>query len=197
MSVPSVSMGEGNTPQVPSVQIGPAAGLRSLSFKLELCNPTGSYKDRFVAAELSRVLAPGAGACVATSSGNAGSSLAAYCARYGVLCTIIVNQNTPAGKLGQMRAHGARVLRVEKFGVAPDVTERSFELLREYSRTANARLVISAYRYCPEGMAGVESLGREIAKHGGIRHVFVPVGGGGLFTAVCKGLAGTDLQVHA
>jgi threonine synthase len=70
-----------------------------LLFKLELCNPTASYKDRFVAAEVARILRLGARACVATSSGNTGASLAAYCARYGPLCFIVVNTESPPGKL--------------------------------------------------------------------------------------------------
>src|SRR5262249_4128702 len=49
--------------------------------------------------------------------------------------------------------------------------------------------IISSYRHCPEGMSGVESISAELAKQlpGGIDHVFVPVGSGGLFTAVCRG----------
>ena len=81
------AMGEGNTPLVESVGIGPRLGIR-LYFKLEMCNPTGSYKDRFVAAQVTTLLQRGAQACVATSSGNTGSSLAAYCARYGIACAI-------------------------------------------------------------------------------------------------------------
>ena len=77
------SMGEGNTPLVEAAHAGPSPGGGTLLFKLESCNPTGSYKDRFIAAEVTRMLNSGAGACVATSSGNTGSSLAAYCARYG------------------------------------------------------------------------------------------------------------------
>jgi len=197
VSSPLVTMGEGNTPLVPGLRIGPMAGLRSLAFKLEICNPTGSYKDRFIAAELTHWLPSGARACVATSSGNTGSSLAAYCARYDIACTIVVNRNAPAGKLAQMKAHGARVLRVDDFVSCPETTQRVFAILQRYSAAANAPLIVSAYRYCPIGMAGVESLGREIAAAGNVRHVFVPVGGGGLFTAVSRGLADTGIKVHA
>lgn len=190
-------MGEGNTPLVPSLRIGRLASLRQLAFKLEICNPTGSYKDRFIAAELSQHLSSGVRAAIATSSGNTGSSLAAYCARYDIACTIVVNANAPAGKLAQMKAHGARVLRVNGFVSCPETTQRVFDILQRYSAEANAPLIVSAYRYCPVGMAGVESLGREIAAVGDVRHVFVPVGGGGLFSAVSRGLANTGIKVHA
>ncbi len=187
-------MGEGNTPLVESVHIGPALGMRRLMFKLESCNPTGSYKDRFVAAEVARLLRTGATSCVATSSGNTGSSLAAYCARYGLTCAIAVNQSAPAGKLQQMQAHGARIIRVRDFVSDPRITQRVFADLYQFSVARNAPLVVSAYRHCPEGMAGVESLGHELADFAA--HVFVPVGGGGLFTAVARGI-GDRARVHA
>ena len=67
------TLGEGNTPLVRSVQIGPRAGLQSLFFKLESCNPSGSYKDRFIAAQIGEMRARGVRSCLATSSGNTGS----------------------------------------------------------------------------------------------------------------------------
>ena len=71
-----ITLGEGNTPLVESARIGPSLGLDRLWFKLENCNPSGSYKDRFVAAEMTRMLASGVRGCIATSSGNTGSALA-------------------------------------------------------------------------------------------------------------------------
>jgi threonine synthase len=184
------SMGEGNTPLAESVNIGPRLGVR-LYFKLEMCNPTGSYKDRFVAAQVTALLDRGAQACVATSSGNTGSSLAAYCARYGIACAIFVNEFAPAGKLQQMQGHGARIFRVRDFVVSPQVTENVFRRLRQMSDEDNIPIVVSAFAYCPEGMRGVQSIATEIARQTGdeVDHVFVPVGGGGLFTAVSRGFA--------
>ena len=135
--------------------------------------------------------------CLATSSGNTGSALAAYCARYQIRCTVIVNEYAPAGKLAQMQAHGARVLRVRGFAASPDVTTQVYTLLERFSNSTGTPLVVSAYRYCPEGMAGVESLGRELRDIPNLRHVFVPVGGGGLYSAVCRGLNGSGIRVHA
>jgi threonine synthase len=192
-----VSLGEGNTPLVRSVRIGPRIGLHSLYFKLESCNPSGSYKDRFIAAQVGEMRANGVRACLATSSGNTGSSLAAYCARYEIRCTIIVNEKAPSGKLAQMQAHGARVIRVPGFVTSPEVTTRVYDVLERFSSGTGAPLVVSAYRYCPQGMAGVESLGRELRSIAELRHVFVPVGGGGLYSAVCRGLNGAGVQAHA
>lgn len=194
----TASLGEGRTPLVPSTTIARRFGLRRLAFKLETVNPTGSYKDRFIAAEVSRLLRLGARACLATSSGNTGSALAAYAARYGIRCLIAVNELTPPGKLAQMKAHGAAVIRVRGFGASAGATRSVFELLRRLAAELDLPLVVSAFAYCPEGMAGVESLGRELLDEtrGEPHHVFVPVGGGGLFTAVCRGL-GRRWPVHA
>src|SRR6476619_477928 len=94
-----VTLGEGNTPLVQSVGIAAELGLKRLFFKLENTNPSGSYKDRFAAAEVADVLASGGKGCLATSSGNTGSALAAFCARYSLPCIIVVGTNTPLGKL--------------------------------------------------------------------------------------------------
>lgn len=197
-----VSLGEGNTPLIPSVRIGRSLGLKRLFFKLETCNPSGSYKDRFIRAEIERMLKDEVRACMATSSGNTGSSLAAYSARYGLSCFIVVNQEVPSGKLAQMRAHGARVFRVRDFATSSTVTQNVLGCLRTLSETYRMPLVVSAYRYCPDGMAGVESMSEELARQCffPLAHVFVPVGGGGLFTAVCRGfskLSSPGPRVHA
>jgi threonine synthase len=185
----TASLGEGRTPLIPSTAIARRFGLR-LRFKLETVHPTGSYKDRFIAAEVTRLLRLGARACLATSSGNTGSALAAYSARYGIRCLIAVNEQTPAGKLAQMKAHGAVVIRVRGFGASADSTRAVFERLRRLAAELELPLVVSAFAYCPEGMAGVESLGRELLEQtqGEPHQVFVPVGSGGLYTAVCRAL---------
>ena len=185
-----VTLGEGNTPLVQSGRLARELGLARLLFKLEGANPTGSYKDRFIAAEIGQLIAKGARACVATSSGNTGASLAAYGARYEIACTIVVSDTTPAGKLVQMAAHGARLIKVPGFTTDAGITQRVLARLSQ----CGAPLVVSAYRYCPIGMAGVESLGREMAA--AAQHVFVPAGSGGLFIATVRGLAGQS-RVHA
>jgi threonine synthase len=193
-----ITLGEGNTPLVPSISIGPRYGAGRLYFKLENCNPSGSYKDRFIATALAHMLDTGARACIATSSGNTGSALAAYSARYGVRSFILVNQDAPAGKLAQMQAHGAQVIRIPAFVTDPAVTESVFAALRDLSQRHRVPLIVSAYRYCPEGMQGVESISSELTTQlPGLQHVFVPVGGGGLYSAVVRGFAANGPKVHA
>jgi len=199
-SVPAasrVTRGEGNTPLVRSTRIGPALGVDRLYFKLETGNPTGSYKDRFAAAAVSDMVARGLGRCVATSSGNTGSALAAYCAAAGIDCEIAVVEPAPPEKLKQMMAYGARIYKVRGFGIDPNVTAEAFARIRERGARPGAALQISAYACSPIGMAGVQTIGYELAEQsvqevgGPLDHVFVPAGGGGLTLAIARGFAGT------
>lgn len=194
-------MGEGNTPIVASVHAAGELGLEQVFFKLENLNPTGSYKDRFISVEIERMMAKGARACVATSSGNTGSSLAAYCARYHLPCFIVVNADAPKGKLEQMQAHGARVFQVQGFISSSEITSEVFSVLSRLSREQGIPLIVSAFRHCPEGMTGVERISAELKEQlGELDHVFVPVGGGGLVSAICKGfkkLGGRLPRVYA
>ncbi|GHJ35736.1 threonine synthase [Streptomyces sp. TS71-3] len=98
---PSVSLGEGRTPLVPLRE--------GITAKLDFLMPTLSFKDRgaVLLAELARRLEPRR--VIADSSGNAGTSVAAYCARARLSCTIYVPRGTSGKKLEQIAAHGARV----------------------------------------------------------------------------------------
>ncbi|MBL8239700.1 MAG: pyridoxal-phosphate dependent enzyme [Bryobacterales bacterium] len=169
-----------------------------LWFKLESCNPTGSYKDRFIVREMERIAATGARMVVATSSGNTGAALAAYSARAGVRCVIVAAPEAPEGKLAQMRAHGACVVRVPRFTTDAGVTDEVMAALRAFSEAHGVPLVVSAFRYCPYGMEGVSGIAEELLALAP-RHVFVPVGGGGLYAAVVRGFAGARaaVRVHA
>lgn len=180
------TLGEGGTPLVPSRAIGPSLGLKHLWFKCEHQNPTGSYKDRFIALELSLLRQAGAAVVVGTSSGNTGSSLSAFAARYAIPCHLFVCERTPAGKLLQMRAHGARVYRVKDFCVTPEATDAGMRALDAAARKLGTKPVISAFAFSAEGMKGVGTLGHEIAEQLQAGHVFLPGGGCGLFTAVAR-----------
>src|SRR5579883_494139 len=99
-----------------------------------------------------------------------------------------------------MQAHGAQVMRVPGFVTDPAVTQTIFAQLRHLAETRNVPLVVSAYRYCPEGMKGVEKISAELCEQArDAEHVFVPVGGGGLYTAVVRGFENKHrpMRVHA
>lgn len=186
-----VTLGEGNTPLVRSRRIGPEAGLKNLYFKLEYVSPTGSYKDRFAAAAVSHMVADGRTRCVATSSGNTGSSLAAYCAAAGIECLIAIVEGAPEGKLRQMLAYGATLYRIKGFGIDPQITADAMEAVRRLGSRPGAQTQVSSYLFSPKGMSGVKTLSYELAEQLGpnIDHVFCPAGGGGMALAVARGFA--------
>ncbi|ODT98039.1 MAG: threonine synthase [Planctomycetes bacterium SCN 63-9] len=192
-----VTLGEGNTPLVRSRRIGPAAGLRNLLFKLEYAGPTGSYKDRFAASAVSHMVAEGKSRCVATSSGNTGSALAAYCAAAGIECLIAIVEGAPEGKLRQMLAYGAKLHRIQGFGLDPAITTETMECVRQLGDRPGSATQVSSYVFSPKGMSGVKSLSFELREQLGstLGHVFCPAGGGGLALAVARGFA--DLARHS
>jgi threonine synthase len=196
-----LSLGEGDTPLLRSRRIGPALGLPNLFFKVETGQPTGSYKDRFAAVAVADMLARGCHTCLATSSGNTGAALAAYCAAAGIHCRVSVVETAPEGKLRQMRAYGAEVVREPGFGADEETTRRIFEGIVEAGRQPGVSFQISAYCLSPAGMQGVESIAFELAGQlTGVEpaHVFCPAGGGGLTLAVARGFAkiGRAAAVH-
>lgn len=108
-----VTMGEGGTPLVP-VRPGWGALL-----KVEYAMPTLSFKDRGAAVLVSAALDAGVERGVVDSSGNAGTAVAAYCARAGIACEVFVPAATSPAKTAQARAHGATVRLVD--GTREDV----------------------------------------------------------------------------
>lgn len=189
-----ISLGEGNTPLIRSRSIGPSAGLNNLWFKVETSNPAGSFKDRMGAAAISHMLATKKTRCIATSSGNTGSALSAYCAAAGIECHIAVVETAPESKLHQMMAYGANVFRVRGFGLDPDLTAETFQRLDQIASREDSAIQVSSYIYSPEGMTGVETISHELARQAkqqgqSIARVFCQAGGGGLCVAVARGFA--------
>lgn len=181
------SRGEGNTSLVRSVRIGRELGMPNLYFKLENLNPTGSYKDRFACAVVSTMLQKRQRFCVSTSSGNTGSALAAYCAAANIKCLIALVDGTPEDKRLQMKVYGAQLLEVRDFGKDAIVTQQVFDILAAFALEKDIPFPVSAYKFFPEGMKGVETIAYEIMESGKPDHIFSPAGGGGLTLAVAKG----------
>lgn len=184
-----VTLGEGGTPLIRSTKLGPQLELSQLWFKYEGANPSGSYKDRFAASAVSHLVHDGRKICLGTSSGNTGAALAAYCARAGMPCFLAIVEGAPEGKLRQMLAHGAHLIRIRNFGLSPEISARVMEGLKGLAAEMGAGLEISAFAFSPRGMAGVMTISFEIAEALGPVgvHVFSPAGGGGLTLAVARG----------
>lgn len=104
-----VTLGEGMTPLLHAKRMGEAIGLKNLFIKDEGLNPTGSFKARGLSAAVSRAKELGAKALATPTAGNAGGALAAYAAKAGIPCVIVMPADTPLANEMECRAFGADV----------------------------------------------------------------------------------------
>lgn len=105
--VKAVSLGEGGTPLWKAERLGEKIGLKNLVLKDETRNPTSSFKDRSASLIVSDAVGKGFDSVVCATNGNHGASLAAYSAKEGVTCHLIVPSVLDIGKLAQMIAYDA------------------------------------------------------------------------------------------
>ncbi|MEV6843232.1 threonine synthase [Actinoplanes sp. NPDC051411] len=111
-ATPVVTLHEGNTPLVPAPVLSHRVGA-DVYLKVEGANPTGSFKDRGMTMAVSKAVEDGSKAIICASTGNTSASAAAYAARAGLTCAVLVPQGKIAlGKLAQALVHGARLLQV-------------------------------------------------------------------------------------
>jgi threonine synthase len=111
-ATPVVTLLEGGTPLLDAPRLSARVGARVL-LKLEGQNPTGSFKDRGMTMAMSKALEEGAKAVVCASTGNTSASAAAYAARAGMTCAVLIPEGHIAlGKLAQALVHGAKVIQV-------------------------------------------------------------------------------------
>jgi threonine synthase len=111
-ATPVITLHEGNTPLVPAPVLSQRTGA-DVYLKVEGANPTGSFKDRGMTMAVSKALEEGSKAIICASTGNTSASAAAYAARAGLTCAVLVPQGKIAlGKLAQALVHGAKLLQV-------------------------------------------------------------------------------------
>src|SRR3990170_2593928 len=113
-----ISLGEGNTPLIRLNNITRTVGKHvDIYVKFEGLNPTGSFKDRGMTMAITKAVEEGSRAVICASTGNTSASAAAYAARAGMTCAVLVPQGKIAtGKLAQAIVHGATLLQVEDGG---------------------------------------------------------------------------------
>jgi threonine synthase len=180
-ATPRISLGEGGTPLVRSTAIERDLGCEALYFKLESCNPTGSFKDRGMVVAVAKAMEDGARAIMCASTGNTSASAAAYAGRYGLDCYVIVpDGNIARGKLAQGVLHGAQILAID--GNFDD----ALRLAREITSKHPIALVNSVNPYRIEGQ---KTAAFEIADALGDAPdvLAIPVGNAGNITAYWRG----------
>jgi threonine synthase len=127
---PVITLHEGGTALLPAPALSARTGCE-VYLKIEGGNPTGSFKDRGMTVALSMAVGAGAKAVICASTGNTSASAAAYAARAGITCAVLVPRGKIAiGKLAQALVHGARLLQVE--GSFDDCLELARKLAAEY-----------------------------------------------------------------
>ncbi len=128
-ATPVVTLLEGGTPLVRSGPLSEETGCE-VWLKYDGANPTGSFKDRGMTLAISKAMEEGAKAIVCASTGNTSASAAAYAAKAGLTCAVLVPKGKVAmGKMAQTLVHGARVLEVDgnfdaSLELAKDLAER-------------------------------------------------------------------------
>jgi threonine synthase len=176
-----ITLGEGDTPLVRSVRLEADAGCAELYFKLESCNPSGSFKDRGMVVAVAKAVERGDRAVLCASTGNTSASAAAYAGRCGLRGYVIVpHGRIAAGKLAQTVAHGARIIAIE--GNFDD----ALRLAREVTQRHPIALVNSVN---PDRIEGQKTAAFEIVDAlGEAPHVLcLPVGNAGYITAYWRG----------
>jgi threonine synthase len=179
-TTPVVTLHEGGTPLLPASRLSERVGA-TVWLKVEGANPTGSFKDRGMTVAISKALEEGAKAVVCGSTGNTSASAAAYAARAGLTCAVLIPEGYIAlGKLAQALIHGARVLQIRaNFDAALDI-------VRRLGDSAPVTVVNSINPYRIEGQKTgafeiVDVLGDAPDFH------CIPVGNAGNITAYWKG----------
>jgi threonine synthase len=110
---PIVTLREGGTPLIHSERLSELTGCE-VHLKFDGANPTGSFKDRGMTVAITKAVEAGAKAVICASTGNTSASAAAYAAKAGLVCGVVVPKGKIAlGKLAQALVHGARVLQVD------------------------------------------------------------------------------------
>jgi threonine synthase len=127
---PVITLGEGATPLLPAPVLSERTGCE-VYLKVEGANPTGSFKDRGMTMAVSMAVSRGATAVICASTGNTSASAAAYAARAGLSCAVLVPRGKIAlGKLAQALVHGAKLLQVD--GNFDDCLELARKLAADY-----------------------------------------------------------------
>tara|TARA_B100000315_G_scaffold85683_1_gene78584 strand:+ start:8907 stop:9962 length:1056 start_codon:yes stop_codon:yes gene_type:complete len=178
---PLFCLGEGDTPLLRCRQLEPEIGCGELYFKLEGCNPTGSFKDRGMVVAVARALEAGSYAIMCASTGNTSASAAAYAAYCGLTAIIIVpKDNIAQGKLAQAIIYGAKIVALD------GNFDQALSIVRSLIERHPVTLVNSVN---PHRIEGQKTAAFEIVDELGEApdYLSIPVGNAGNITAYWKG----------
>lgn len=174
------TLGEGSTPLVQAGWLSEQLDCR-VYLKYEAANPTGSFKDRGMTVAITKALEDGATAVICASTGNTSASAAAYAARAGMRCVVLIPEGKIAmGKLSQALMHGAEAIAIEG----------NFDLALQYVKEISARMPITLVNSLnPYRIEGQKTAAFEIVDRLGEAPAMlsIPVGNAGNITSYWKG----------
>ncbi len=180
-ATPQFSLGEGDTPLVRCSELEKEIGCGELYFKLEGCNPTGSFKDRGMVVAVAKAMEDGSETVMCASTGNTSASAAAYAAYCGLKAVIVIPQGKIAlGKLAQAIVYGAKIVTVD------GNFDQALKIVRSLTQKHPITLVNSLNPYRIEGQKTaafevIDVLGEAPD------YLFIPVGNAGNITAYWRG----------
>jgi threonine synthase len=178
---PLFSLGEGDTPLVRCPALEKETGCGELYFKLEGCQPTGSFKDRGMVVAVAKAVEAGSRAIMCASTGNTSASAAAYAAFLGLTAIIVVPQGKiTLGKLAQAVVYGAKIMAIK------GNFDQALDIVRSLTEKHPVTLVNSIN---PNRIEGQKTAAFEIVDVLGEApdYLFIPVGNAGNITAYWKG----------
>jgi threonine synthase len=178
---PRLTLGEGGTPLVRAPRLEQETGVPEVWLKVEGMNPTGSFKDRGMVVAVAKALEEGATSVLCASTGNTAASAAAYAARAGLPCAVILPAGHVAlGKLAQALAFGARVVAVRSG------FDGALAVARDLAESGDGTLVNSVN---PHRIEGQKTAAFEVCDVLGDAPdaLFIPVGNAGNITAYWRG----------
>ena len=181
-TTPVISLGEGNTPLVYAARLSQRIGRGcEVYIKNEGVNPTGSFKDRGMTVAVSKAMESRARALICASTGNTSASAAAYAAKGGVPCAVVLPAGKiAAGKLLQAFVHGAKIVGIE------GNFDEALEIVRQLGERRQFEIVNSIN---PNRIAGQKTAAFEVVDLLGQApdiHV-LPLGNAGNITAYWAG----------
>ncbi len=178
---PLFTLGEGDTPLVRAPALEKELDIAQLYFKLEGCNPTGSFKDRGMVVAVAKALEEGSKALMCASTGNTSASAAAYAAAKGVDCVIVIPKGKIAlGKIAQAIIYHAKIVTID------GNFDQALTIVRALTDKHPVALVNSLN---PNRIEGQKTAAFEIidSLSEAPDYLFIPVGNAGNITAYWKG----------
>ncbi|WCF09740.1 threonine synthase [Paenibacillus thiaminolyticus] len=179
-NTPMLTLTEGNTPLIRAERLSEELGL-NIFLKYEGLNPTGSFKDRGMVMAVAKAMEEGSRTIMCASTGNTSAAAAAYAARGGLNCIVLIpNNNIALGKLAQAMIYGAKVIAIE------GNFDRALEIVREITAKHPITLVNSVNPYRIEGQ---KTAAFEVCDQLGAAPdvLAIPVGNAGNISAYWKG----------